>query len=393
LGSIKPLVAYVIGGCFFDNNIEAPVLTAAPINNCDTWNQIQRALPYAHVLQSWEWGEFKKIETGWEPLRFSYSRQDGETIAAAAVLTRRVGPLRVMYVPKGPALAYDDPDLVLDVLAHLESLAHHRSVIWLKIDPDVVAGIGIPGSGEEAQRHPAQDDPTGQRVLNILRERGWVFSGSQVQFRNTITLDLTQSEEALLAGMNQGTRRKIRAASKQGVTVRAISSDEDLKTLYDLYTITGERQGFLIRPLDYYREAWASFIKAGLAQAFLAEWDGHPLAGLVLFHFGTKAWYFYGMSSNEERDRMPTYLLQWEAIRWAKTQGYPVYDFWGAPDDFAEDDPMWGVYRFKDGFGGAVVRHIGAWDYIPNRRLYWAYEKLMPRVLGIMKRAARSSCI
>ena len=121
--------------------------------------------------------------------------------------------------------------------------------------------------------------------------------------------------------------------------------------------------------------------------AFLAEWEGQPLAGLVLFHFGPKAWYFYGMSSDRERNRMPTYALQWAAIRWAKEHGYATYDFWGAPDTFSEDDPMWGVYRFKDGFGGQVVRHIGAWDYVPNPALYWAYERLMPRVLALMRRA------
>jgi lipid II:glycine glycyltransferase (peptidoglycan interpeptide bridge formation enzyme) len=107
---------------------------------------------------------------------------------------------------------------------------------------------------------------------------------------------------------------------------------------------------------------------------------------MVLFHFGPKAWYFYGMSSNEERDRMPTYLVQWEAIRWAKAHGYTTYDFWGAPDEFTESDPMWGVFRFKDGFGGTVVRHIGAWDYVPYPPLYWAYERLMPKILDIMRR-------
>ncbi len=222
--------------------------------------------------------------------------------------------------------------------------------------------------------------------MELLRARGWSFSASQVQFRNTVTLDLRQDEDALLAGMNQSTRRKIRTAIKEGVTVRPASSEADLRTLYDLYTVTGERQGFLIRPLDYYRDAWARFMEAGLAQAFLAEWEGAPLAGVVIFHFGPKAWYFYGMSGNDERNRQPTYLLQWEAIRWAKAQGYATYDFWGAPNEFVESDPMWGVYRFKDGFGGTVVRHIGAWDYVPNSALYWAYERLMPRVLGLMRR-------
>ena len=363
---------------------EAAVLTASTVENRDTWNATLRALPCAHVLQTWEWGDFKRRETGWQPERIAFQDDRGQTVAAASLLTRRAGPLRVMYVPKGPPLDYGSLPLAREVLEYLETLARQRRAIWLKIDPDVIAGTGIPG-GSDPDR-PPHDDPAGQAILGLLRERGWRFSASQVQYRNTLTLDLTLDEDALLAGMNQSARRKARLGPKKGVSVRPANGPSDPQTLYALYTITGERQGFLIRPLDYYRDAWASFIEAGLAQAFLAEWEGRALAGLVLFHFGPKAWYFYGMSSNEERERMPTYLLQWEAIRWAKARGYATYDFWGAPDTFRDDDPMWGVYRFKDGFGGTVVRHIGAWDYAPNRALYAAYERLMPRVLGIMRR-------
>ena len=293
-------------------------LTTQSITDPATWNARLRDLPTAHILQTWEWGAFKQIETGWNPERLLFKNAAGAPVAAASVLTRRIGPLRVMYVPKGPALDYTNLDRVRAVLDHLEGLARRRRALWLKIDPDVIAGTGIPG-GTDSER-PAHDDPAGQSVLELLRQRGWRFSGSQVQFRNTVTLDLTQTKSALLAGMNQSTRRKIRLASKKEVTVRAANDDADLETLYALYRVTGERQGFLIRPMDYYREAWTRFIEAGLAQAFLAEWAGQPLAGLVLFHFGPKAWYFYGMSSDVERDRMPTYLLQWEAIRWAKAQ-------------------------------------------------------------------------
>ena len=358
------------------------------ITDRTAWNDLLRGLPCAHVLQSWEWGAFKQAETGWQPERLAFARPDGVTVAAAAVLTRRVGPLAVMYVPKGPALDYADETLAQEVLAHLEGLARKRHAIWLKIDPDVVAGTGIPTSGGHTPTpdRPPHDDATGQRVLALLRARGWRFSTSQVQFRNTLTLDLAPDEDTLLMAMSQGTRRKVRTGPKKGVTVRTTDSAADLETLYQLYTVTGERQGFIIRPLDYYRQAWQRFMEAGLAQGFLAEWEGQALAGLVLFHFGPKAWYFYGMSSDEERNRMPTYALQWEAIRWAKAHGYPTYDFWGAPDVFNEDDSMWGVYRFKDGFGGNVVRHIGAWDYVPNPLFYWAYTRLMPTVLNLMKR-------
>jgi lipid II:glycine glycyltransferase (peptidoglycan interpeptide bridge formation enzyme) len=138
--------------------------------------------------------------------------------------------------------------------------------------------------------------------------------------------------------------------------------------------------------VDYYQQAWALFLRAGLGQALLAEADGQAIGGLVLFQTGRKVWYFYGMSGNTGRDLQPNYLLQWTAIRWAKARGYALYDWWGAPNHFLESDPMWGVYRFKDGFGGQVVRHIGAWDYAPYPPLYWLYEQARPRLLAWLRR-------
>ncbi len=356
------------------------MVTITAVSDRATWNDRLRPLPGAHVLQTWEWGEFKRLTTGWTPERVAFQR-DGQTVAAAQILTRRFGPLGVMYVPKGPALDHTDGNLLAAVLDHLEWLARRRGAIWLKIDPDVVAGTGVPGEAD------AQDDPAGQAVIRELSGRGWRFSRSQVQFRHTITLDLTRPADDLLMGMSQSTRRKVRAAGKKGVTVRAATID-DIPTLYALYRITGARDGFLIRPLEYYRQAWGSFMEAGLAHALIAEYQGQPIAHVILLHFGRKCWYFYGASSNEERQRMPNYALQWAAIQWAREQGYPVYDFWGAPDAFAESDGLWGVYQFKRGFGGTVVRHIGAWDYAPYPLLYWAYETLMPRLLGWMRRAS-----
>ena len=149
--------------------------------------------------------------------------------------------------------------------------------------------------------------------------------------------------------MSGNTRRKVRTAEKKDVTIRAATLD-DIETLYALYETTGERDAFLIRPLDYYRQAWQSFMEAGLAHALIAEYNGQPIAHVILFHFGRKCWYFYGASANEERQRMPNYALQWEAMRWAKTQGYATYDMWGAPDVFDESDSMWGFTNSSEGF-------------------------------------------
>jgi lipid II:glycine glycyltransferase (peptidoglycan interpeptide bridge formation enzyme) len=337
------------------------------------WNAALRALPCAHVLQTWEWGEFKRATTGWQPQRLAFER-DGAIVALASVGVRRIGPARVMYAPKGPALDYADAALTAEVLDQLQRMARKQGAIWLKIDPDVIIGTGVPGEPDEAP------SPSGVALTALLRERGWRISADQVQFRNTITVDLTQPEDAILAAMSQGTRRKIRTAYKEGVVIRP-GSAADLDTIYALYRATGERDGFLIRPPAYYEQAWRTFMHAGLAHPLIAEYEGQALAAVILFHFGRTCWYFYGASSNEFRDRQPNTLLQWEAMRWAKAQGYAVYDFWGAPDSFSEDDRMWGVYLFKRGFHGTVTRHIGAFDYAPYPLLYTAYAELMPKLM------------
>jgi peptidoglycan pentaglycine glycine transferase (the first glycine) len=357
-----------------------PELIVEQITNRSTWNNALQSLPYAHVLQTWEWGEFKRATTGWKPLRLLF-KLDDHRAAAASLLVRRIGPLAVMYIPKGPALDYDDPITVDIVFEYLETLAPQGGSIWLKVDPDVVIATGIPGEDDD------RPDRYGQEFVRTLKGRGWRFSSDQVQFRNTIIFDLRQSEDELLASMSQNTRRKIRTASKKGVEIRPASID-DLPALYQLYRVTGERDRFLIRPAEYYEQAWRDFMQAGLAHALIAEVDGQAIAHVILFHFGQKCWYFYGASANDHREKMPNYLLQWEAIRWAHAQGYDYYDMWGAPDEFIETDAMWGVYEFKRGFRGTVTRYAGAWDFVPNPLLYRTYTELWPHVLGLLRRRA-----
>jgi lipid II:glycine glycyltransferase (peptidoglycan interpeptide bridge formation enzyme) len=296
----------------------------------------------------------------------------------ASLLTRRMGPLRVMYVSKGPALDYADHDLARQVLSELEKCTRRFGVVWLKIDPDVIAATGLPNSSND-QSHEA-----GREFERLLRKRGWRFSDSQVQFRNTLTIDLNRCEDEILAIMSGNTRRKIRVAKKKGVIVRSATVD-DLPLLYHLYQVTSARDGFLIRPFDYYRSAWEHFLRAGLAHALIAEVDDVAIAHVILFHFGRKCWYFYGASADEERQRMPNYALQWEAIKWAKAQGYAIYDMWGAPDLFDESDSLWGVYQFKRGFRGRLTRHIGAWDFAPRPTLYYTCHQSLPRLLGLFE--------
>ncbi len=360
------------------------MLTIERITDRLTWNQALAVLPYAHILQTWEWGEFKRITTGWQPIRLAF-KQNGVIIGMASVGVRSVAKLlKVMYISKGAALPYEDQALTAEILTHLERFARKQGAIWLKIDPDVIEGTGIPGEDDE------RSDDTGAAVKAMLTTHGWRFSADQVQFRNTVIIDVTRSEDDLLASMSQNTRRKVRVAERDGVQIR-VGTVADLPILYELYRVTGERDHFLIRPPEYYEKAWKTFIESGLAHPLIAELDGKPIAMVILFHFAHKCWYFYGASSSENRDSMPNYLLQWHAIKWAKANGYTHYDMWGAPNEFVETDSMWGVFAFKRGFRGIITRHIGAWDYAPYPPLYWAYTEIMPRVIARMRRKSTST--
>ncbi len=350
------------------------------------WDDLIRGLPCAHPLQTSVWGSFKQRSTGWQPEKFIWQDASGAVCAAALLLTRRIGFLRVLYMPKAPLLNYADSALLAQVLDDLERLARRRFAIQLKIDPDVVQHTGEPNTPTW------QSDPLGAAVVATLHKRGWRFSAEQVQFKNTVLLDLTRSEDALLAAMTQSKRRKVRYGARHGVTIRAATL-ADLPAMVALYVETGKRNAFTTRPAAYYLDEWQTLLEAGLAHALIAEVNGQMVAHVVLLAFGQKCLYFSGASTsdNELRKLMPADALQWEAMLWAKANGFSIYDMWGAPTRFEESDPLWSVWLFKRDYGGVLTWYIGAWDYAPIAPLYWLYTQAMPRLRAWLRRKRRQA--
>jgi len=350
------------------------------------WNTLITSLTGAHFLQTREWAAVKSA-VGWQAQDLVWRGENGEISGAAQSLTRTMrllhyGPrLSVGYVPRGPLIDWQNTEQRKISLEGLEAYARKHNLVFIKIDPEVVVGKGI-DEGVDADVYP------GLKLMDELRQRGWRFSPEQIQFKNTMWLDLTGSEEDWLARMKQKTRYNIRLAMKNGVSVRKASID-DLPMLYSMYAETANRDGFIIRPQEYYLDVWSRFMSAGMAEGLIAEFDETPLAGLIYFHLGTRAWYVYGMSKNLQREKMPNYLLQWEAMRAAREKGCLIYDLWGAPETFDSSDPMYGVYRFKEGLGAEVVRTIGAWDYPVKPVLYFIYHQVLPRLLDITRSIRR----
>jgi peptidoglycan pentaglycine glycine transferase (the first glycine) len=369
------------------------------------WNEILSTLPNPHFLQTYEWGQVK-AKYGWSPL-YAVWEADGtwkvesdpnlfsvfkSPVAAALILKRQIlrngfaARLSIFYSPKGPLLDWSNEALRARVLNDLQSFAKRHGAIFLKMDPDVLLGTGIPQGENDVVA------PNGQAVMSELMGRGWEYASDQIQFRNTVLIDLTSSEEDMLARMKQKTRYNIRLAQKKGVIVR-VGARENLSMLYKMYAETSVRDGFVIRDEAYYKTVWELFMAKNdvsdpqmpFAEHLIAEVDNEAVAAIFVFYFSGKAYYVYGMSHDKHREKMPTYLLQWEAMKRAKAKGCAIYDLWGAPDRFDESDSMWGVYRFKEGLGGKVVRTLGAWDFAPSPLWYKLYSEIIPRLLDVMR--------
>jgi peptidoglycan pentaglycine glycine transferase (the first glycine) len=329
----------------------------------DFFNQFVAGHPKGHLLQTWEWGEVK-ARTGWEPIRLLLYKDD-EPIAALSMLKRKIPGIgkSILYAPRGPVALLDDYEAMDQLWQAVRQIGRDQGAIMLKIDPDVpVSEDNFVSYLEKAGFRPAKTAEG--------------FEGTQPRF--VFRLDISPPEEELFAAFHSKTRYNIRLATRRGVTVRITNSKEDLKTFYEVLKVTAERDGFLIRNYDYFATLWDLLVERGLASVFLAEYEGKVIAGTLALVLGDKAWYLYGASSNEHRNVMPNYLLQWEMIKWAKEHGCTMYDFRGVSGDLSEDNPLYGLYRFKKGFNGEFTEFVGEYDLVLSPFYYHLWNVAEP---------------
>jgi len=321
------------------------------IANLQEWNKFIADHPNAHILQSGAWGELKSA-FGWKAVRIIA----GE--CGAQVLFRSLpGGFSIGYVPKGPV------GHGCELFKELDQVCRENRAIFLKVEPDIW-------------------EP--QEAIVLSEQPDWIKT-RPIQPQRTVMVSIDASDDDLLARMKQKTRYNIRLAQKKGIEVRV---SDDIQAFHEMSEITAKRDGFGVHALSYYQKAMELFNPSGHADLIMAYYQNHPVAGLVAFAFGEMSWYMYGASSDEERNRMPTYLIQWEAMKWARSKGCKVYDLWGIPDvdeEILEEEftnkhsheGLWGVYRFKRGFGGEILRSVGAWDKVYYPGIYQIYRQMM----------------
>lgn len=331
-------------------------------STAEAWDAFLKQQPNANVLQQSAWATLKEAY-GWRSSRVTLAKAGTQEIVSGAQLLYRPLPLRLgtmAYLPRGPVSTTPDDT---QLWAAIHQQAHQNKAVFLKWEPNI--------SLDSPELDPAS--------------LGFTLSPQTVQPPRTIMIDVRQDDDAILARMNQGTRRKIRQSQKNDIRYYH-APREGLAAFNQIMQTTGNRNAFGVHEPAYYELAYDLFVPQGDATLILAEHEGDVLAGIMVFALNNVAWYLYGASSNVKRNMMATYGIQWAAIQWAKARGCAYYDLWGVPDEDHEtleaqfqerSDGLWGVYGFKRGWGGDLVRFNGAWDYAYNGLLYQAYRQAL----------------
>ncbi len=328
------------------------------------WDRWLACQPAAHVLQLSSWRRLKE-QFGWRGAAVAGFGEAGQLANGSQLLLKRAAGLTLAYAPRGPVTDWCNRFETELLLQSIHTYARSLGAAVLKIEPD------LPDSLANRQ---------------LLRAYGFVPSRQTVQPPSTIVLDISGAEADVLARMKSKWRYNVRLAERKGVRVRAMRR-ADLPAFHSLMQSTGARDGFGIHSADYFAAAF-DLLTPQHAVFLLAEWEEQPLGAVVVAAVGGAACYLWGASSDRERSRMPNYALQWAGMQWARAQGATRYDFWGIPDvvgqlaaamrsgdgsgtpadalpidlDALPPGELWGVYRFKQGFGGDVLRTVGAWD-------------------------------
>ncbi|ABU57510.1 lipid II:glycine glycyltransferase FemX [Roseiflexus castenholzii] len=337
-----------------------------------SWDAFVLAHPDGHLLQSSGWGALK-ARFGWKPhLRAVVA--DGIIRAGALALEKQRFGLSALYLPRGPLFSGDRrlDALLLDDLARL---GRRRRAVFVRVEPNLT-----------------EDDARAAALHAMLIDRA-MHPMAPIQPRSTIHLDLTPEPERLLAGMSKGHRADIKRAAREGVAVREGDPSADLDAFYAIVRETGARARFAIHARAYYASVLELFGDA--VRLWLAERDGAPIATAMTATWGTTAIYLYSGSTTKGLQCGAQHAIQWRAIQWARARGAARYDFWGIPDALgqaaaaadpaararleaeAEHDPLYGVYRFKKGFGGVTIRYLPAYDCVRIPLLYTLWQRRM----------------
>ena len=321
--------------------------------------------PNTHFLQSIPW---TKVKENWEK-EFITIQENGKIMGTMSILLKKVPLLNryMMYAPRGFVCDYHDEETLRKLTQKVTEIAEQYKAFVFKMDPAV-----------------ADHD---EKFKSIMQRLGYkITNAPTIQPQYVMRLNIKKKkEEEILKSFHEKTRYNIRLSNKKGVTIRE-GKREDLIAFYDIMKQTGKRDKFFIRNIAYFQKIY-DIMYPKYTKLLIAEYNHIPIAAAMPILYGNKVWYLYGGSTNTYRNKMPNYLLQWEMIQWAIKNGCDIYDFRGVTGYENAESPQYGVYRFKKGFGGEVVKFVGEMEKVFSPTIYaiWkimfaCYKKLSYRI-------------
>ena len=328
-----------------------------------------------HPLQSYEWGEFRE-KTSVNVIREGFFEKNN-LISGYSMTLHPVPhtPFKIGYLPKG-----DFP--TKDLVDRLNYIGRVQNCIFIQLEPNVTQSqISNLKSRSETKPDLAMQGPANEVSRDQISKLGLKPAAHPLFTKYTFVLDLTKSEDELLANLHQKARYNIKVARKHDVKIVEDNSDDAFEEYWKLTGETTNRQGFYAHTKNYHKLQWQT-INSGqnkhselTSHLFLAKYQGKTLAAWLLFIFKDTLYYPYGASSSENREVMASNLMMWEAILYGKKQGLKKFDMWGAlgPDPDIKD-PWFGFHNFKEKYGPQHIEFIGSYDLIINPLLYQAYK-------------------
>lgn len=326
------------------------------------WDEFLKSHPLANIHQSSAWGHFQeKI-----PQRGKYwiivLENSGKStrILGGTMLIRHKLPKGFcwLYAARGPLLNYNSKNSqkqIDELLSAIKPIAKQEKAIFLRIDPPIQKN-----SKTEDKKHFAKLNFKNFHTVNY---------GFQPE--HTLILDISKKEEEILAQMKPKGRYNIRLAEKRGVKAREADS---VSAFYKILLETTKRDAFHSHNKDFYRNMLETLIPSKNAALYLAEYENKIIGGIIVTFFNNTATYYFGASSNEYRNVMAPYLLQWRAIKEAKNRGLKYYDFLGIAPLSAKNHPWQGVSEFKKKFGGQEISYVKPQEFAFKKPLYWLYR-------------------
>lgn len=311
-----------------------------------------------HFLQSPEWA---KVKNEWINKVILVEDENGTIKGSMSLLIRNFKNITsIMYSPRGPVCDPHDKETFEALVKDAKELAKQYKSFIFRVDPDI-------SNEDEEFKKIAKE--IGFKIKEDVKDFNEV-----IQPRYVFRLDVAgKTEEELLKSFHEKTRYNIRLASRKGVTVREGNRD-DLKIFHKIMIETGVRDNFLIRPLEYFEKMYDELAPKYM-KVLIAMYEDKPIAAVIPIIYGNKVWYLYGASSNEYRNVMPNYLLQWEQIKLALANNCDIYDFRGVSGHVDESHPQYGIYKFKKGFNGDFVEFVGELYMVLNPFMNFMYDK------------------